>query len=213
MSNRPFSTSAFREAARILAATSRRLYQQGWSPATSSNYSMRLNEYHCAITVSGKDKGQLTEADIMAVNLDGQPVTEGKPSAETALHTQLYRHSPSIGAVLHTHSVACTTLTMLDATQNRLTLAGYEMLKAMDGIDTHETSIDIPIFENTQDVDALASSVAQAMSRSSMPAAYLIRGHGLYTWGSTMDICYRQIEALEFLMQVELNRKQTGVNQ
>ena len=210
MTSRPFSPAAFRDAARSLAAISQRLYGHGWSPATSSNYSMRLNEDYCAITVSGRDKGRLTEADVMAVDLEGRPATEGRPSAETGLHTQIYRRYPGTGAVLHTHSVASTALTMHWPENSLLTLKGYELLKAMEGIDTHATELAIPVLENTQDIDALARQVDDMMGRSEMPAAYLIRGHGLYTWASNIDYCYRQIEALEFLFQVELQRKQIG---
>ena len=210
MTARPFSPAVFRDAARALAAISRRLYGHGWSPATSSNYSMRLNEEYCAITVSGKDKGQLTEADIMVVDLHGKPATDGKPSAETGLHTQIYRRFPEVGAVLHTHSIASTALTMHWPDSNTLTLSGYELLKAMEGISTHATELVIPVFDNTQNIDALADQVDAMMAAAGMPAAYLIRGHGLYTWASTIEHCYRQIEALECLFQVELQRRQIG---
>ena len=75
----------------IVAAT-RELSALGWTPATSSNFSMRMDDRHAAITGSGRDKGRLTEADIMVVDFDGNPVGNDKrPSAETLLHTQLYR--------------------------------------------------------------------------------------------------------------------------
>ena len=210
MTDRPFSPAALRAAARALAAVSRRLYGHGWSPATSSNYSMRLNPDYCAITVSGKDKGQLTEADILAVDLHGQPATDGRPSAETGLHTQIYRRFPEAGAVLHTHSIASTALTMHWPGDKSVILSGYELLKAMEGVQTHDTKLVIPVLENTQDIDALALQVDDMMSDAAMPAAYLIRGHGLYTWASDLATCYRQIEALEFLFQVELQRRQIG---
>lgn len=212
MSSRPFSQSAFREAARSLASISHRLYQQGLSPATSSNYSIRLNEQCCAITVSGKDKGLLNESDIMVVDFNGGCLTDGKPSAETGLHTQLYRRFDDIGAVLHTHSLAATVLTLQAAQDASITLSGYELLKALEGVDTHDTDISIPIFDNTQDIDALGSLVEQHMSNApnSDGPAYLIRGHGLYTWATDMASCFRQVEALEFLLKAYLQRKQLG---
>src|SRR5690606_29038336 len=102
----------FASAAREIVSTSHTLYARGWSPATSSNYSVRLDEHHCAITSSGKDKGKLTERDVMVVDLQGKALTDNKPSAETGLHTSLYRFDSAIGAVLHTHSVNNTVLTM-----------------------------------------------------------------------------------------------------
>ena len=209
MSHRPYSTSAYREAARALAATGRRIYGQGWSPATSSNYSLRLNEDHAAITRSGRDKGLLEETDIMVVDLDGRPVGDGKPSAETLLHTQLYRRLPDCGAVLHTHSHASTVLTM-HWPANHITLEGYELLKALHGVQTHDTRLTIPVFENSQDIAALAAEVDRAMDAGDAGHAYLIRGHGLYTWAADIGACYRQLEALETLLAVELDRRRLG---
>lgn len=207
-SARPWSPARFREAAREIAATGQRIYGNGWSPATSSNYSLRLNADYCAVTVSGRDKGQLTETDVMVVDMANQPASVGKPSAETGLHTQLYRRLPQAQAVLHTHSPASTVLTMHYPHENILRLKGYELLKAFSGITTHESRLDIPVFDNTQDIDALARDVDQAMADGQITHAYLIRGHGVYTWAESMAACYRQLEALEFLFAVEVQRRQ-----
>jgi methylthioribulose-1-phosphate dehydratase len=210
MTARPWSPTLFREAARTIAAISQRLYEHGWSPATSSNYSMRLNADYCAVTVSGKDKGTLNEADVMVVDMQGVPASNGKPSAETGLHTQIYRRFANIGAVLHTHSLASTVLTMHWPDRNELVLKGYELLKALDGVNTHDTALTIPIFDNTQDIDALARDVDAAMAAGRIRYAYLIRGHGIYTWAKDMATCFRQIEALEVLLAVELERRKIG---
>ena len=210
MTEHKWSSTEFREAARSLAAVSQRLYQHGWSPATSSNYSQRLSPDYCAITVSGKDKGLLTEADIMVVGMDGTPASAGKPSAETALHTQLYRRYSNVGAVLHTHSQAATVLTMQSPDMVKLVLRGYELLKAFSGVTTHDTEITLPIYENTQDIDALAQQVDADMAEGKISHAYLIRGHGVYTWSDDLPGCYRQIEALEFLFSVEIERRKFG---
>ena len=195
MTARLWSPTLFREAARNIAAISQRLYEHGWSPATSSNYSMRLNADYCAITVSGKDKGTLNEADVMVVDMQGVPASNGKPSAETGLHT---------------HSLASTVLTMHWPERHELVLKGYELLKALDGITTHDSELVIPIFDNTQDIDALARDVDAAMASGSIRYAYLIRGHGIYTWAKDMATCFRQIEALEVLLAVELERHKIG---
>ncbi|MCC1496370.1 methylthioribulose 1-phosphate dehydratase [Alcanivorax sp. 1008] len=207
---RPWSPTLFREAARNIAAISQRLYEHGWSPATSSNYSMRLNADYCAVTVSGKDKGTLNEADVMVVDMQGTPASNGKPSAETGLHTQIYRRFTNIGAVLHTHSLASTVLTMHWPERSELVLSGYELLKALDGVTSHDTELVIPIFDNTQDIDALARDVDAAMANGRIRYAYLIRGHGIYTWAKDMTTCFRQIEALEVLLAVELERRKIG---
>jgi methylthioribulose-1-phosphate dehydratase len=181
------------------------LYDQGWSPATSSNYSARLDDNHIAITVSGRHKGRLTPADVMVVDLQGRPVqSQARSSAETRLHTVLYQAFPDVGAVLHTHSVNATVLSRLCPAGEPLVLEGYELQKAFTGVDTHETALTVPVFDNTQDIDALADRTGAWFRHHPDHPGYLIRGHGLYTWGGTMEDCLRHVEAFEFLFECEL---------
>ena len=199
-----FDVIRFSRAARELCQAGAFLYQRGWSPATSSNYSRRLDEGHVAITVSGRHKGQLTEADVMVVDLDGLPVqSDARPSAETLLHTVIYRDRPDLGAVLHTHSVKATVLSRL-CRENTLVLQDYELQKAFAGIDTHEGQIRVPVFGNTQDIPALSRATAAWLAENPGQPGYLIRGHGLYTWGRDMAECLRHVEAFEFLFECEL---------
>jgi methylthioribulose-1-phosphate dehydratase len=180
------------------------LYGRGWSPATSSNYSARLSADQALLTVSGKHKGQLGEDDVLATDLDGNSLEPGKkPSAETLLHTQLYRWQPAIGAVLHTHSVNATVLSRLTLADS-LVFADYELQKAFSGVSTHECQVLVPIFDNDQDIARLAAQVQPWLDEHADCAGYLIRGHGLYTWGATMADCLRQVEAFEFLFECEL---------
>ncbi len=183
------------------------LYGRGWSPATSSNYSARLSSAEALLTVSGKHKGQLTPDDLLAVDMDGRSLEDGKkPSAETLLHTQLYRWRPEIGAVLHTHSVNATVLSRL-CLNDSLVFADYELQKAFSGVATHESQITVPIFDNDQDIERLASRVQPWLDRHPDCVGYLIRGHGLYTWGAQMRDALRQIEAFEFLFECELKMR------
>ena len=202
----PFDHDLFERCAERIIAASRDIYSRGWSPATSSNYSVRINEHCCAITVSGKHKGELGLRDIMAVDLQGRPLMERKPSAETLLHTQLYARDPAIGAVLHTHSVRATVLTMELPAVDTLVLRGYELLKAFTGVTTHDTELHIPVYDNTQDMVQLSQQVETQMQRAGTGVAYLIRGHGLYTWAEDLTACMRHLEALEFLLECEWQR-------
>jgi len=180
------------------------LAARGWTPATSSNFSHRVDARHAAITVSGKDKGKLTPADIMVVDLDGQPVgTTLKPSAETLLHTQLYARFPEVNCVLHTHSLVQTVASRLYATEGRIHLEGYELLKALHGNTTHDTALDVPVFPNTQEMPELAAQVENALDNGPI-WGYLIDGHGLYAWGRDLDEARRHLEAFEFLFACEL---------
>lgn len=200
-----FDVIRFTRAADSIIAAGRFLYGRGWSPATSSNYSARIDDRHIAITVSGRHKGRLAAGDVMVVDLQGRPVqSEARSSAETRLHTVLYEALPSVGAVLHTHSVKATVLSRLVPADQSLLLEGYELQKAFEGIDTHESTLAVPVFDNTQDINQLADQTGQWFRDHPEQPGYLIRGHGLYTWGSTMEDCLRHVEAFEFLFECEL---------
>ncbi|BCG24136.1 methylthioribulose-1-phosphate dehydratase [Pseudomonas tohonis] len=189
---------------REIIEAGRFLYGRGWSPATSSNYSARLSADQALLTVSGKHKGQLGEDDVLATDLDGISLEPGKkPSAETLLHTQLYRWKPGIGAVLHTHSVNATVLSRLTLADS-LVFADYELQKAFSGVSTHESQVLVPIFDNDQDIARLAAKVQPWLDAHPDCVGYLIRGHGLYTWGPRMSDALRQVEAFEFLFECEL---------
>jgi methylthioribulose-1-phosphate dehydratase len=204
MSDTPYDAQHLRHLAGEIITNVRELSQAGWTPATSSNFSRRLDDRHAAITVSGRDKGRLTEADIMVVDFDGNAVgTEHRPSAETLLHTQLYRRFPDIGCVLHTHSQAQTVASRLYSGAGRVHLEGYELLKAFAGNDTHETRVDLPVLPNSQDMHTLAAQVDALLDTQCM-WGYLIDGHGLYTWGRDMREARRHLEAFEFLLNCEL---------
>lgn len=200
-----FDITRYSRAARDICRAGEFLYQRGWSPATSSNYSCRLDDHHVAITVSGRHKGQLSADDVMVVDLDGQPIqSDCRPSAETALHTVIYQDRADVGAVLHTHSVKATVLSRLVNEGDSVILQDYELQKAFSGIDTHEGQVHVPVFANTQDIPALAASARRWLADNPGQPGYLIRGHGLYTWGRDMDECLRHVEAFEFLFECEL---------
>ncbi|EXF95504.1 methylthioribulose-1-phosphate dehydratase [Pseudomonas fluorescens HK44] len=183
------------------------LYGRGWSPATSSNYSTRLSATEALLTVSGKHKGQLGMDDVLATDMSGNSLEPGKkPSAETLLHTQLYNWRADIGAVLHTHSVNATVLSRL-LQSPVITFEDYELQKAFSGVSTHESKVRVPIFDNDQDIERLASKVQPWLDDHPECVGYLIRGHGLYTWGPKMSDALRQIEAFEFLFECELKMR------
>ena len=201
----PFDAQRLRHLAGELITNIRELGHAGWTPATSSNFSMRLDDRHAAITVSGRNKTRLTEADIMVVDFDGQPVaTELRPSAETLLHTQLYKRFPEIGCVLHTHSLVQTVASRLFAPQGHVRFEDYELQKAFAGNTTHDAAMDVPVFANTQDMQELAAKVEDALDRQCM-WGYLIEGHGLYAWGEALAQARRHLDAFEFLIACELD--------
>jgi methylthioribulose-1-phosphate dehydratase len=174
--------------------------ERQWCLATSGNFSARIDSDHFVITQSGKDKSKLTPADLLICDMQGRPEDRGLvPSAETALHLCLYRHDAGIGAIFHTHSVTATALARLAGTT--VAISGYEMQKAFAGIRSHETSLSVPVFDNTQDMVTLAKSLARYLdNNASPPPGFLIRGHGLYAWGKDLAEAQRHLEAMEFLL-------------
>ena len=177
------------------------LHDLGMVPATSGNLSARLNDREIAITVSGVHKGYLTEKDFIVHAIDGVYGGEKQPSAETELHLQLYRYHRDINTVLHPHSEAATMTK--DMGVDRIVLEGYEILKAFEGINSHEVTMEVPIFDNDQDIARLSRQVGKYLEEHSDVKAYIIRGHGFYTWGSSIQRTIQHCEALEFLLQCE----------
>jgi len=189
-----------------LIEVGRVFWQRGWSVGTSSNYSAVVGRdpLQLLVTASGKHKGRLTRADFVLVNADGAATHASQPksSAETLLHCVAAQQAGA-GAILHTHSVWSTVLSDRFAPQGGILLEGYEMLKGLQGVATHEHAQWLPIFDNTQDIPHLAEQVRQAMQAPQRPLthAYIIRRHGIYTWGQDIDEAFRQIEIVEFLLE------------
>ena len=189
----------YQQAQAAIVAAAREIHARGWVPATSGNFSVRLGDSDVAITASGKDKSQLSEVDILRVDLSGKAHEGGTASAELPLHVQLYRRDAQIGTILHTHSVNATIVSLENP--QGLRFEGLELLKAFAGVTTHDTALVIPVFANSQDIQALADEVEDYMQDNQQGSAYLIQGHGMYTWGADTDECMRHLEALEFLLE------------
>ena len=203
----PYDAARLRVLASEIVTATRELAAAGMTPATSSNFSMRLDDRHAAITVSGRDKGRLSDADIMVVDFEGRAVgSDHRPSAETLLHTQLYRRFAEIGCVLHTHSVVQTVASRVHAAAGEVRLEGYELLKAFQGNTTHDDAIDLPVRPTSQDMPTLAAQVDALLDHRCM-WGYLIEGHGLYAWGADMPMARRHLDAFEFLLACDLETR------
>lgn len=189
-----------------LQRAGRIFWERGWSRGTSSNYSVVVeqNPTQLLVTASGMDKGNLGPNDFVLVDANGKPTIEDQPksSAETLLHC-VAAELPNVGAVLHTHSVWSTVLSDRFAPQGGIRIEGYEMLKGLAGVKTHEHSEWLPIYDNTQDIPSLAETVKQDMQteEGKKRHGYVIRRHGIYTWGKDLDEAFRQVEIIEFLLE------------
>lgn len=202
------SDASVAPAAKALVEACTWIHETGGAPATSGNFSVRLPDGRLLLTASGKHKGCLVPDDLLVVDLEGTVLdtagvaTTGKPSAETLLHLQLYRRDPAIGAVLHVHTVHAMVLSR--TAPDPFLLQGWELQKALEGETTHEAAVALPVFDNTQDMTALAAQVDARMDADGVGHGYLIRGHGLYTWGRDLEAARRHVEALDALFQCVL---------
>ncbi len=196
--------NSFTALATALAVIGKGFYARGWVLGTSGNLSAVIgyDPLRLAITASGVDKGNLTSEQILQIDGDGNMLAgTGKPSDETKLHLVAVKLRGA-GAVLHTHSIWSTMLSNACAEAGGIRISGYEMLKGLAGVKTHEHQEWLPIIENSQDMPELAKTVAAALQSNPEAHGFLLRGHGLYTWGRDLNEAKRHIEIFEFLLEV-----------
>ncbi len=181
---------------------------KGWAPATGGNMSVRQDAAFCWLSESGKDKGSLTPADFLQVEIATNRAPSGrKPSAETGLHTLIYRLFPDANAVLHVHTVNATVLSRIVKTPE-LNISGFEMQKSLSGQTSHLDTLSVAVFDNDQDIDALASRIANYARERPLNYGFLLRGHGLTCWGRDVAEARRHLEGLEFLFECEMRLRQ-----
>jgi methylthioribulose-1-phosphate dehydratase len=202
----PQETHSLQQEIDELSATARACYARGWAPATSGNFSVRRGS-RIFITPTGLDKGTLTSADLLEIDLEGRAMSgSGRPSAETSLHTIIYRDRPAARAILHVHSIWNTLFSSRTDPRGYLPLEGYELLKGLSGVTTHEHIEKVPIVENSQNYDILAIDLEEVLKAYTEAHGVLLSRHGLYTWGESVAEARRHLEALEFLFEVEGRR-------
>jgi methylthioribulose-1-phosphate dehydratase len=192
------------ESASSLAAVARGFHERGWLLGTSGNLSavVQREPLHLAMSPSGVDKGELKPEQLLSIDENARVVSghSGKPSDETLLHLRIVKERGA-GAVLHTHSIWNTILSDLYAADGGVTIEGYEMLKGLQGVRTHEHTEWLPIVENSQDMPALAETIAQMLDKYKAAHGFLVKRHGLYSWGETVAQAKRHIEIFEFLLE------------
>lgn len=191
-----------------LAELIRWMNSKGWSPGTSTNYSLLHPEDSSRIVISksGIDKTFFAATDFLEIDRNGQPTTEFegiKPSAETLIHCELYELFPETKFILHSHSLASTVLSDLSLNTGELVFSGYEVLKGLPNCNTHETSVSLPIFPNDQDMNRFRLVIRENQSKL-LKNGFLMAKHGLYTWGTSLAEAKRHLEIYEFLLACEL---------
>lgn len=186
-----------------LAESIRNYNTKGWSPATSTNYSFKDEKGVIWVSRSGVDKSKFQANDFITVDQEGKAIGEFvgvKPSAETLIHCVIYELFPETKVILHSHSVYPI---LISAVLGRsITFNGYEVQKGFDGETTHDAFVDIPIFENTQNMLAFKQALLSNANKIQQHC-FLIRKHGTYAWGKNLFEAKRHLETLEYLCQCE----------
>ena len=91
--------------------TSKEIYNNGLVSGKSGNISVRFKKNDIdmiAITPTSRSLGDLSEKDIVLVDLDGNVLTKGTPSSEVGMHLGIYNKRDDINAIVHTHSPYAT---------------------------------------------------------------------------------------------------------
>lgn len=185
---------------------------RGWSPGTSTNYSFLHPDLDDIVVISksGVDKAAFGSDDFMHVNLEGQATNTYngiKPSAETLIHTTIYNLFPETRFILHTHSKSSTLMSHINYELGFVQFTGYEVLKGLPRISTHETTVKIPIFKNDQDMVRFSSQLC-TYGVSLQNNAFLMEKHGIYVWGNSLEEAKRFLEIYEYLLDLELTLTQ-----
>ncbi len=195
-----------------LCTLARLCARRGWTPGTAGNFSVRdVETGHILISPSGLDKGRLRPADMVELDEAGRVARgEGRPSAEAGLHVVVYRERPHAMAIAHVHTIWNTLLSARFVREGQVTIAGYELEKALSGVDSHTHSELVPVLGNTQSYGELAEELRETLERNEGAHGVLLASHGLYTWGRSVAEARRHLEALEFLFEVETRRIMGG---
>ena len=201
------------QAAEELSATMKLLHRRGWCDGTGGNFSVVVEQEPLRLLMapSGVDKGSVQAKDLIEVNRNGDVIRGvGRASAETLLHLRII-DCCGAGAVLHTHSLSATLLSRTELQRGSVCLEGWEMLKGLKGVTTHDTNVNVPIIDNNQDLQKLSESAAMRLSEA--PYGLLVAGHGLYAWGNDLNEARRHTEILEFLLELTWRQSLLGCQQ
>jgi len=183
----------------------------GHNPATSGNYSIRskTSPEIAMVSESGIDKSQFTEDNFLPLYYAIRKMHESfggsqrKSSDETDIHLTIYQITKA-NCVLHSHMLDSLLFADLFSNEDFATIKGLELLKGFRGVNTHELEIKIPIFDNTQDIAKLAEQIKPALLAQTNNYGLLLRGHGVYVWGDSVEEAKRHLEVFEYIFKYYL---------
>jgi S-methyl-5-thioribose-1-phosphate isomerase/methylthioribulose-1-phosphate dehydratase len=195
-----------------IAAIARGLYARGWMPGTAGNISVRSGAA-AVITGSGLSKGELSAADVVRVRIaDSVPLGgQRRASAETAIHTAIYR-ATGAAAVVHVHPAHATAVSITAGEGSDVVrFSGYELIKGL----VAGESVQVPVVSNHADVTRIAAEVERRLAGDPQAAPVLfIAGHGITAWGASLAQARDRAECLEALCELVrlTGRREVGVH-
>lgn len=188
-------------------------YSRGWLYATAGNLSVFDSSSKIIwITASGVDKSCLQKKDFIALNLNGEPIDSNgkKPSAETSIHLAIYKNISEIGACLHIHTPSSCFLEYGVTSRNphkRVLVPNLEILKAF-GDFRENPNFEMDVFYNFGEVSKISKVLEKALQEKIFDLPFvLIQNHGITVWGKNVWDANKNLEAVEFLLQVISFRK------
>ncbi len=195
------------DAAAEMIAAARAFYDFGWLLGTSGNLSTRLDHERFLITASGRNKGELRPEDFLVCDATGTPVdaSSPRPSAETAVHVELYQKFEGAGAIFHVHEIFAALCSDEDSTAGATIFESVEMIKGLD-VWAPDAVVHVPIVENFHDIPRLAKAVSAAATER-VPAV-MVHNHGYYAWGKSSAEARRHVETLAYLYRYSWERRQ-----
>ncbi len=197
----PFDSAKF-----LVVETAKTLVEKGYLMATGGNLSVRITGQDAfAITPSNYDYMLMTPEDICVLTLDLQPI-EGKlkPSVEAGMHAEIYRARPDVNAIVHTHQVYTSALTLIRAPIPALFDEQVRFLGRSVEIIPYAPS----------GTGMLAKKVAKHVQNHHN--AYMMQNHGALVFGSNMQRAVNNVEVLEkcalaYLLALTAERKVTKI--
>lgn len=186
------------ELRRDLVRFSKWLSRLGFTPGTSGNLSVRLDEHRLLVTPTGASKYLLTPTDMVIVDLQGQQLAGSrKVTSEVSMHLAVYQHRNDVAAVIHSHppiatAFACAgrALDEMLCQEAVMTLGVVPLAKyATTGTDEVATSL-IPLIPGHE--------------------AILMANHGVVSYGKTLLEAFLKMETVEHLAHIGLVAHQLG---
>lgn len=175
-----------------------KVYDKGFVAAYDGNLSVRTTKNTILITRSGICKGDVTEKDLVEIDLEGKILSgRSKISTEHKIHLLAYKKRKEVNAVVHCHPVYATAFALIG-----------------EGLDKHYlpevflTFGKVPLCKYaTPSTDDVPKSLEPYMDYS---WAFLLQNHGAVTLGKNLDDAYFKMEKLEHAAKIILLARLAG---